>query len=76
MNRILFDTRVLIWAHSTPRSCLSPRRTPPKWNASRCCTVGPFDRLLAGQAAHERLTLLTADERLLAYPLDVEDARV
>lgn len=36
----------------------------------------PFDRLLAGQAAHERLTLLTADERLLAYPLDVKDARV
>lgn len=36
----------------------------------------PFDRLLAGQGAHERLTLLTTDERLLAYPLDVEDARV
>jgi len=35
----------------------------------------PFDRLLAAQAAHGNLTLVTADERLLAYPLTTVDAR-
>lgn len=36
----------------------------------------PFDRLLAAQADVEGLVLLTADERLLAYPVDTLDARV
>lgn len=35
----------------------------------------PFDRLLAAQATVERAVLVTADERLLAYPIDVLDAR-
>jgi len=35
----------------------------------------PFDRLLAAQAAVEQAVLVTADERLLAYPIDVLDAR-
>ena len=35
----------------------------------------PFDRLLAAQAMNDQLTLLTADERLLAYPIESLDAR-
>lgn len=35
----------------------------------------PFDRMLVAQAQCERLTLLTADSRLLAYPIAVIDAR-
>jgi len=35
----------------------------------------PFDRLLAGQAAGDDLILVTADDRLLAYPVHTLDAR-
>ena len=35
----------------------------------------PFDRLLIAQARCERLTLVTADERVLAYGGPVTDAR-
>jgi len=35
----------------------------------------PFDRLLAAQASCDGLTLLTADTRLLAYPVATADAR-
>jgi len=35
----------------------------------------PFDRLLAGQIAHDELTLVTSDDRLLAYPVATIDAR-
>lgn len=35
----------------------------------------PFDRLLAAQARTEQLVLITADDRLLAYPIDTLDAR-
>ena len=35
----------------------------------------PFDRLLAAQATVEDLVLVTADERLLAYPVTTLDAR-
>lgn len=35
----------------------------------------PFDRLLAAQARTEQLVLITADDRLLAYPVDTLDAR-
>lgn len=34
----------------------------------------PFDRLLAAQAMSDGVTLLTADRRLLAYPVEVMDA--
>jgi PIN domain nuclease of toxin-antitoxin system len=29
----------------------------------------PFDRMLVAQAQHERLTLVTRDERVRAYPV-------
>lgn len=35
----------------------------------------PFDRLLAAQASCEGFELVTADERLLAYPVTTRDAR-
>jgi PIN domain nuclease of toxin-antitoxin system len=35
----------------------------------------PFDRVLAAQATTEGFTLVTADERLLGYPVDTMDAR-
>lgn len=35
----------------------------------------PFDRLLAAQASCDGLTLVTADDRLLAYPVSTLDAR-
>lgn len=35
----------------------------------------PFDRLLAAQADEESMTLVTADERLLLYPIASIDAR-
>ncbi|HET8929315.1 MAG TPA: type II toxin-antitoxin system VapC family toxin [Acidimicrobiales bacterium] len=35
----------------------------------------PFDRLLAAQSSAEDCTLVTADERLLAYPVTTLDAR-
>lgn len=35
----------------------------------------PFDRLLLAQAVTEGLTLLTADEVVLRYPVAVQDAR-
>lgn len=35
----------------------------------------PFDRLLAAQAELDGLVLLTADERLLSYPVNTLDAR-
>jgi PIN domain nuclease of toxin-antitoxin system len=35
----------------------------------------PFDRLLAAQTLVEEHTLVTADERLLAYPVATLDAR-
>lgn len=35
----------------------------------------PFDRLLAAQASCDGLTLVTADDRLLAYPVATLDAR-
>lgn len=35
----------------------------------------PFDRLLAAQALVETVTLLTADERLLVYPVTTLDGR-
>lgn len=35
----------------------------------------PFDRLLAAQAMADGLTLVTADDRLLAYPVTTLDAR-
>ncbi|MGB6058841.1 MAG: type II toxin-antitoxin system VapC family toxin [Microthrixaceae bacterium] len=35
----------------------------------------PFDRLLAAQALSEDLVLVTADERLLSYPIATFDAR-
>jgi PIN domain nuclease of toxin-antitoxin system len=31
----------------------------------------PFDRLLIAQAIHEGLTIVTADETIAAYPVDV-----
>jgi PIN domain nuclease of toxin-antitoxin system len=34
----------------------------------------PFDRLLIAQAQHERLTLVTADERIAAYDVATLDA--
>lgn len=35
----------------------------------------PFDRLLAAQASEEGLTLVSADDRLLEYPITSLDAR-
>lgn len=35
----------------------------------------PFDRLLAAQALAESLTLVSADDRVLAYPITSLDAR-
>ncbi|HTO00660.1 MAG TPA: type II toxin-antitoxin system VapC family toxin [Microthrixaceae bacterium] len=35
----------------------------------------PFDRLMAAQALSEELVLVTADERLLSYPIATLDAR-
>ncbi len=35
----------------------------------------PFDRILVAQALSESRTLITADERLLAYPIISVDAR-
>jgi len=35
----------------------------------------PFDRLLAAQAKAENLVLVTAHDRLLAYPISTLDAR-
>ena len=35
----------------------------------------PFDRLLAGQSVAEDLLLLTADDKLLGYPVRTFDAR-
>lgn len=35
----------------------------------------PFDRLLVAQASCDGLTLVTADDRLLAYPVAMLDAR-
>jgi PIN domain nuclease of toxin-antitoxin system len=35
----------------------------------------PFDRLLLGQARAEQLTLVTADDQLLRYDVDVLSAR-
>jgi PIN domain nuclease of toxin-antitoxin system len=35
----------------------------------------PFDRLLAAQALSDDLVLVTADDRLLAYPIPTFDAR-
>ena len=35
----------------------------------------PFDRLLIAQARYERLTLVTADEKILRYGGDMLDAR-
>lgn len=36
----------------------------------------PFDRILAAQALSENRTLVTADERLLSYPIMSVDARL
>lgn len=35
----------------------------------------PFDRLLAAQALEENLTLVSADDKVLAYPVRTMDAR-
>jgi len=35
---------------------------------------GPFDRLLAAQAKHERFTLVTRDKQLLDYPIKTLEA--
>ncbi|MCP5112003.1 MAG: type II toxin-antitoxin system VapC family toxin [bacterium] len=36
----------------------------------------PFDRMLIAQGREERMTLVTADERVLKYPVDLLDATV
>ncbi|MBS1847042.1 MAG: hypothetical protein JST73_02085 [Actinobacteria bacterium] len=77
---MLLDTHVLLWANSTPDRLGAEhlgRTAPQAATVERLPMLhrDPFDRLLAAQASTEALTLVTADDRLLAYPVTTVDAR-